>query len=457
MILSDNLIYSENFHLNALVDPNIYYKLDAFNLRPFKGTNYNIYQNLSPHYKTSEDLDQIRFGSHYYNLKPALTTADLALGDNDMNHAWVRFEKGDILNLNNLHFNFSYLGHEGNWMGEPESGYSYRAQFFYTYKENIIDVNLISIDQDYSSRRFGNYTTSLSTTNEEIFSPSVMWYNRICNIGYRHEQWKVDDEERVENQIIANKGLSYNKLTADITLEYFQSDALDNKDNFSSSLNLDYQHKYFLIQCVGYLQDSDHYYGEIEGSYLFADIIEPFSSYSTTRDIDEDNELKFGLRYKNPSGWIELSYVKPDTAYTDYWLESSINMHHQINRFEIRLRSWLKYYPDDEYQKIDNYQLLPQIQTKNSLEITCLLNYGNHISCGVEQLYHSEIEQQNGNSILQYNSSMIDLFVAIGITSQFEIRADVKNLTGAEYLFNNQDILLPNTHFNARLIWYFIN
>lgn len=452
-LINNSLLYSENFHLNSLEDPHISLKIGKFNLRSFKVKNVQILQNFAPHFRLEELGHKIDFQPEHYSLRAPLTIANLALGDYNMNHAGVKFLKGRLFNIDNLNFDFSYLGHDGEWLGVQEKGYSFSSHFWYTLGNHQLDFQMLSYRQDTSNRKLKDFAETPPQIIEETYiSPSMFWYNPYLNIGLRHESWDVDKSERVEDQFVINKEFSISNLSTEFTIEYFKQ-KIDNStsNNFSTSADVNYKFRQFNLDGNVYFVDDNDYFVNIQ-SHLhqsFGPIFEYYAVYDST----DFSEISAGLKLGKGLNYWKMFYSIPEKHPLDYYLKSDLYWSIPIDNFEIALDSWIKFFPKGDFNDDSKISEIPQLQSNNKLELLLNLPYGNHIKSGIHHYYHSEIRK---NSIT-YNSSILDLFLAIGITSKFEIIGEMKNLTNSSYLFNDQDILISGTHFNVKLIWFFLN
>lgn len=456
-LLNENLIYTENFHWQAFSDPQIYIKDGSFLIHPFRTENYSIVQNFYPIMNINQSINRIDLNVGNYNLKPSLTSSDLALGDNNMNHAAVKFEKGSIIAIPGLNMDFSYLGQEGNWLGNEEHGYSFCSHLWYQLNNQALHFNILRTDQNISSRkRIYPSISELESIKEDYFAPSLFWENPYLNLGLRYESWELDDKKRTQNQIVARKAFGTRKLSADISFEYSQKEENNvSNDDITVSYDVNYSPSNLDVMANGYMNDNDDFWMDIEAKYLINNKIGPLFTLTKIDDQTKSDILAFGIIYEHQKNKISLLYGSDDKSNQDFFLESNLKLSIPINIFLLNFKNWLKYYPED-YDEVDVHYI-PKLQTKWQLELAALLPYNNKIKLGVNHCYHSDIDYLSESSSFEYNSSIFDLYLAIGITPKFEIRGEIKNLSNSSYLFKNQDILLTGTHFNARVTWFFLN
>ena len=149
-----NLIFRENFHLFS-PNANFYFNKNGFSIIPFKTQNIQILQDFSPHYQVDISGNFIKFSKSNYAHNIPVTKTFLGLGDEEMNHAFVKFLKGNVFSLENSGIEVSYLAQSGMWFDKDETSKNLDLHLFYhfnlgdlhfynsTFNQNIPNVKLL--------------------------------------------------------------------------------------------------------------------------------------------------------------------------------------------------------------------------------------------------------------------------------------------------------------------------
>ena len=154
-------IYNENFHLKSLSEPDIWMRKNGFLILPFNTSKTHLLQNYTPFFQTDFSQNQVSFYQTNYDLPVAMTNAILGLGDLDMNHAFVNFQKGNVFNIRNLNIKADYFGQDGYWYSVYEKSSNFNLHLFYDHKFGKFHYYHTTIDQEIPSEKLlENSTTS---------------------------------------------------------------------------------------------------------------------------------------------------------------------------------------------------------------------------------------------------------------------------------------------------------
>ena len=240
-------IYNENFHLNSLYEPDIWLRKNGFLVLPFTTSKTHLLQNYAPLFQTDFSQNQVSFYQTNYDLPVAMTEAILGLGDLDMNHAFVSFQKGNVFNIRNLNVKADYFGQDGYWYSIYETSSNFNLHLFYNHEFGRFHYYHTTIDQEIpSGKLLENYATS-SKILEKSIDNAFLWENEILNVGIQSENYKVGNLERKQTHLLLNKNLVFQQHKIQGSIEYFiQSEPDDesfpifslNNNSYISSINI---------------------------------------------------------------------------------------------------------------------------------------------------------------------------------------------------------------------------
>ena len=438
-------ICRENFHFQSALPLNVYFRKNGFSVFPFMGSQIHFMQNYFPFYKIEYSENLINFFRTDYEFPVAFSYANLGLGDNDMNHAFLNFRKGNILGINKLHFNFNIITYDGLWLSEQEKAKNIDLQLL--YKTNFGKFYFVGslIDQKISSLTLQNseQNSEISPISEKTAEYSFFFKNKIADLGVLFQNNKIDGENRKTWQFLLKKeiflknhyfGLSWENLRQTTEKDsLFNVVGITHRSeiigfNWRNNLNFVNQKKYQANSVLRKMIFKNFY---LQGKY---------------------SEYKFDIHTTKKSlGWFwQNNFLKSDIAIglqkisqKDNFYSEMLNfLNFSISDFDFDLQSWIF------YQKMENDDKnYPKWQNRTSFEITRKLKYENAISLGIKYLFCSAFD-------VSAETNNLNIYLKIKITPKFEISGEAVNILNNETLFGNE---FSGIHFIANVKWIFVN
>jgi len=440
------LNYQEYFHIKSPFEKQILFRKNDFSAIPFKVSTIHEFQNYAPYYQIHHLQDQILFYQKDYDLPVSLTNSYLALGDYDMNHAFVSFQKGKILNIENLNLKFDILTFDGLWLSEYEKSKNIDLHLFYTLNWGKLHFYHSAIDQEISNSKLTDFEEEISVVNEYSADFSILLENPFIDVGYLYDNRKIQSEKRKQSQFLLKKSLEYKTHSLTGYFEYFlQTEPYDTTfligNLFHNSEIFD-----FKIGNSIYYQNEDNFLFSSEVSRKFYRYFGLIGKYSKKK-LDIFLEKK-GLGFTINPFFMENVIIFGEQRFSEIKkLFAEVTNFFELNfsDFTLNIKKWTLFQEDDEI--LQNY---PELQSKTFIEFIYNLKHNNALKLGISHFYCSDFLSEE---IIE-SSSNIDAYFGIQITDRFEIKLDAINLTNSKELFGNT---IPGIHFNIGVNWIFVN
>lgn len=441
-------VYNENFHLKSIFEPDIWLRKNGFLILPFLTSRTHLLQNYAPLFQTDFSLNQLSFYQKDYDLPVAMTEAILGLGDLDMNHAFVSFQKGNVFNIRNLNVKVDYFGQDGYWYSVYEKSSNFNLHLFYDHKFGRFHYYHTSIDQEISSDKLLESSTPSSKILEKSFDNAFLWENKILNTGIQLENYEVNKVERKQTHFLLNKTLIFQQHKIQGSIEYFiQSEPKDKSFSIFSLKNNSNISSINITNTIIY-QDDDNFLfsSEIDRKiYKFLDLIGKFSKIKNEKFLERKG---IGLNISPSFADCNLLIGEQRIAETrKIYAESATSFKFKFNNLNINLKNSTLYQEPNE--KMQNY---PELQSKVFLNLVYCLKYNNAIKFGLSHFYSSEF--QNELNIPVKGNTNLDGYLAFKITDRFEIKVDAINLLNSNEMFGKE---IPERHYNFGVNWIFVN
>jgi len=441
-------IYNENFHLKSLSEPDLWLRKNGFIILPFTTSRTHLLQNYAPLFKTDFSQNQFSFYQTNYDLPVAMTEAILGLGDLDMNHAYVSFQKGNVFNIRNLNVKADYFGQDGYWYSIYETSSNFNLHLFYDHKFGRFHYYHTSIDQEIPSDKLLENSTTSSKILEKSFDNAFLWENEILNAGIQLENYEVNKVERKQTHFLLDKTLIFQQHKIQGSIEYFIQSEPDDESFPIFSLSDDSYISSINIRNTIIYQDDDNFlfYSEIDRKiYKSFDLIGKYSKIKNEKFLERKG---IGLNISPSFADCNLLIGEQRIGKTrKIYAESAVSFRFKFNNFMVNLKKWTLYQESDE-----NLQNYPELQSKTFLDLVYYLKYNNAIKFGLSHLYSSEF--QNELNIPVKNNTNLDGYLAFKITDRFEIKVDAINLLNSNEMFGKE---IPERHFNFGVNWIFVN
>ncbi len=438
-------IYNENFHLKSLYEPDIWLRKNGFLIIPFLTSRTHLMQNYAPFFQTEFSQNQVSYYQANYDLPVAMTEAILGLGDLDMNHALVRFQKGNVFNIRNLNAKFDYFGQDGYWYSVFETSSNFNMHLFYDHRFGRFHYYHTTIDQEIPSDKLSENPALTSKIKEKSSDNDFLWENKILNAGIQSENYEVDNLEKKQTHLLLNKNLDFPHHKIQSAFEYFIQSEPDDRNY--SIFNLKGNSKIFTINFDNSViyQNNDNF---LISSKIDRKIYRSFGlvgKYSKVKSdiFSEKKGIGLGFFPNHQKAQIIVGEIR-NSILNSIFLETNNNLIFKHNRFEFEFLNWAQYLTESK--------TYPIWQTKTFLNLIYKLEYSNAIKLGFSYLYNSEF--QNVADTLVKDSSNLDVYFAIKITEKFEIKIDAINILNSDEMFGNN---IPERHYNFGVNWIFVN
>lgn len=456
-----DIIYRENFHLKSPFRLNYRFIKNGFSVIPYKTRNIDILQNYTFSHAQDHKNGMIYFRKNNFALPVSVTESYLGLGDNDMNHAVVKFVKGKIFGINNLNLELDYFGYEGKWLGVNEK--SSNLDIHIMYKSQLGNIHLFNntIQQDISSSKlFEPVELNMEeVVNKNISDRSLLFENKYLNLGLRAETCKIDTTERHLYEALLHRRFEMKKHTLDLAYEYFVSNNI--KHGFSlvtlahnSKVSfLEFRNSGYYKTNEDMLLSSDLVYDPLQFTQIGFNITKKNDEYSQRETTSLDLILR-NSKLKSKFSW-GTSYKQP---FEDVYFGWKNRTDFRLNKFTILVQNHLiideKGLISDSYDTIESY---PKYRMQNSLEFSLNLENHNKIILGLQHTYISSFKYDQ-DTISKRDFSNLDAFLSFQISKLFKISANAINLTNSERPFTYPSSeKIPGTHFNFKVHWIFVN
>ena len=435
-------IYRENYHLQSAFPLNLYFRKNGFSIFPFRISEVHLLQNYLPFYQMKYTENSLDFTKINYDFPVAFSRTNLGLGDNEMNHAFLSFRKGNILGIKKLHLDFDVLTYDGLWLSEREKATNFNLKLLYDTNLGEFYFFVSSIDENISDYVLSEADSVHSAISEKSSDFTFLFANKIADIGVRHEKNKVGNDERETWQILLKKEIRLKNYRFGISLERFLQPVFSDSAFTILGFRQDSQIAGFDWENrIDYLNREKYEAASILQKAIFSHFFlqGKYSVYSFSNTLERKG---LGWIFKSDLFQNETSFgLQKNSDKNGFYVETRNTANLPINKISIKLQNRLF------FRQAGNDDFFPKWQSKNLFEITGLLKYENSISLGIKHIFCSEIETESP-------TNNIDIYLKIGITPKFEIKGEIVNILNREELFGNP---LPPTHFIANVKWIFIN
>ncbi len=440
------LDYREYFHIKSPFEEQLLFRKNNFTFIPFKISSIHEFQNYAPYYQIQYLTDQIIFEQKDYELPVSLTDSYLALGDHDMNHVFASFQKGKILNIENLNLKFDVLSFDGLWLNENERAKNIDLHLFYRFDRGKLHFYHTMIDQEISSQKLSAYEEEISVINEFSADYSFLWENPLVDVGYSYNKRRIKSENQKQSQFLLKKSLQSKTHSVTGYFEYFLQTEPADSTFFTGSLFQNSEIFDFKFSNSVYYQNEDNFLFSSKIKRNFYKSFGLIGKYSKKK-LDFFLE-KTGIGLTINPFFMENEIIIGEQRFNEvkkFFAEITNYMDLNFSDFTLNIKKWTMF---REFDK--NLQNYPDLQSKTYFEFIYHLKYNNALKFGFSHFYCADFSAEE---IIE-RSFNIDAYFAIQVTDQFEFKLDAINLTNVKDLFGNT---IPGTHLNIGVNWIFVN
>lgn len=432
--------YKEDFHLKTAYEQKNYLTINNFTIIDTLRSNLLLLQSYLPFYRQDKLGGQIFLQNSGYDLIVPYTVTYLGLGDEEMNHGFFSFKKGEILGISNLNLETSYLGYAGNWFGINEKASNLDFHLEWNPIFGSIQYNFTNINQDISPQR-SKFVTEKDMIEDLSTSHALVFQNAFIDLGWKQSSSSLDSLGTNYSQFFLSKKVQMAQHQMQLTYEKFFAD-IDLQNirwlHRSSWAKLNWHNS-------GFWQDDKqyHYFSEINyqsaNFHMGAEI-----SYSSTSLDYRDLLASLGYQASKFSLLLKSGERQIDN---DKWQVSQLNFALTLpwHNYSCILSSRWENQPNAP-------ESLPQNQMISEIALALNLAHENRLRMGLLHTYSSNY-QQAGKIYLADN---LDFFLKVQITRYFEIYGKLVNIFNNDSMYNQLETI-PDRHLNYGVKWLFVN
>jgi hypothetical protein len=439
--------YKSNKHYITLKDGGLNVRKMGFSIRPWARQQIRDIQSNRAFYLLSSRGHNINLENYYYDNTVTIVSAEAGLGDYENMHGNFTLRKGKLFGSDNTGLNLSVSGINGYWFGAYDSASNMRLHLFHKLKLGQLEYIHTSISEEMSSNLtyYSEKEIEKLTSQEEIFYFS----NSYLDLGIRYETGNLAAKKRNLLGLMARKIFNYGGNDFDFSYEFLQQtgDAEKHWQIFGGEASGSLSRLFY--EAGFSFTNSDNYYTE---AHIFGDIFKGLGISSkfyewTYQDSLIYNNLAgvkrkgFGISCRKEKIKFDVHYgVEDNDIDNDWYLESNLEGKKITGNIELKLRNWSFYF------------LNPDLQIQTEAEIIYNLPYYNWVRFCLKNYFYSD--HINNEGIFVEQAYSIDLLLGMRVSRQFEIRAEMINIT------NNMTFLgysHTGLHYLFNIFWHFIN
>ncbi|MCD4818969.1 MAG: hypothetical protein K8S23_09785 [Candidatus Cloacimonetes bacterium] len=437
----DLFLYSENYHLFSPLNYNIWLEKNDFTLTNKKDDNLFYLRSYLPFNFYSYNQQFMKLYRDIYDSPIAFTNTFLGIGDEEMNVAYVSFNKGNVFNLRDLSLSFEFFTQSGFWFSTDEKTQNFQIRLNYEKWWGKLLFSTSSIEQNITDITNTIIENTAKDFNEKGSDIAIIFQNKFADIGYRKEKIKIAENETDLQQIFITQNFEFFSNIFTPKYEYIST-----QENDEHLFSLSQQLQTAKTEFSNYLKfkNYDEFYVSTDYFFLSSQKL-GFEAFFNQID---DNEIVYkesgiGLKIDKNILNSKLSFGKINSAEKKYYLDLSLKLEQNYRNWLISLDSWTLFVHNSD-------DVLPKWSTKNFIEIGYDMQHNNLIKIGLSH-YITDFYEYYSN--VDEHINIINSHLSIGITEYFEIRLNVNNL------LNNNNELSPVKfrHFVVNLKWIFVN
>ncbi|MFO7896660.1 MAG: hypothetical protein R6U84_06995 [Candidatus Cloacimonadales bacterium] len=440
LIIPLDFYYREDFHLKSAYEEEHYFTLNNFTLLDTMRSNTLLLQTYLPFYKQQNSGKLINFANSGYDLVVPYTATYLGLGDEEMNHGYFSFKKGEIFGLKNLKLETSYLGYAGNWLGSNEKASNLDFHLAWDSAFGKWQYNFTNINQDISASR-SDFISAEPEIEDLSTAHALSFQNAWLDLGYRQTKSSLDSLETEYSQIYISKKFASRQHNLQLTYEkFFDHYDLQNW-RWQQQSNL----AGFSWQNSGFWRDNQQYHYFSHLSYQLADF-QVGAEFSEAESTIHFRDLLGNLAYKAKNFSLILKSGERQVA-ADKWQISRLKTQLTLpwRNCSLILATHWEYQPDAPLQ-------IPENQLISELALALNLQYENHLQLGFLHTYSSEYQPAG----LIASADNLDFYLKVEITRYFEMYGKVVNVLDNHSMYDQLETV-PARHLNYGVKWLFVN
>ena len=439
---------TENKHYISLEKPYLSIRRNGFRIYSAQEHAMRQIQSNRDFYLLENQGHSIDLENDHYYLPVTLTDTEAGMGDYRNMHGSFTMRKGKLLGLDSLGVCLNVSGINGYWFGDYDTAANIRLHLYNKFKAGTLEY----IHTTYSEESSGYlYPDAIKTelVTRDISEDIVLFNTDLLDLGFRYESGTTAGIDKQQMSFLLRRTGKLPALDYDLSLEYIKENSNADSSWLSLSGNASGNWKYADYKAAFDLVDMDNYFYE---TYLYTDLYKGVGLIGKTMnwafndsllywDSGSETRMGAGFAWHNDNIIADVVYGNEDDGlYSDWYLESYINCNIPYKNFKLVYRNWSFYF------------LNPEFQTQNELEFIYNLPYNNRVRFMISSRYYTDYYDDDEHFIPA--ASNIDLLLGVGISRNFEIRAQMINLTDNYYLLGSP---IAGLHYIFNIYWYFIN
>ncbi|MCF7912459.1 MAG: hypothetical protein K9M99_08020 [Candidatus Cloacimonetes bacterium] len=405
-------------------------------------------QSRRTFYQLHNTGHSLNLENDYYLLPVTLTDTEAGLGDYRNMHGNFTMRKGHLLGIDSLGVCLNVAGINGYWFGNYDTAANLRLHVFHKFHSGILEYTHATYSEEFSSAMLLEESES-ELVSRDLSENMLVFKHKFLDAGIKLESGKVGGDERKQMSFLLRKTVDSAFLNYDLSLEYIKETAHTDSSWLAAGGTAEGKWKFAEYNAGFNISDRDNYFYEASlftGLYRGAGLIAKSYNYSFTDSLlfaapGKESRSGAGLAWHNDRLKLDVIYGQNDDGLNDDWfLESYLKAYIPWGSFTLLLRNWSFYF------------LNPEFQTVNEIELVYNLAYHNKVRFQASSSYYTEYYDAEENYIPAAHN--LDILLGIGISRNFEIRAEMINMTDNLYLLGEP---VSGLHYLFNIYWYFIN
>ena len=424
---SSYFIFQEGFHLHFPFQNHFLLERDQFVTVSSILQPSTLLQLYAPFYYQNSQWQKICLSKSDYNLPVPLSKSFLAMGDEDMNHAFFSFRKGSVFGYKPLTVNLQFITYDGKWFQQNEKVQSYHIEA--VYSSPMGEFRFLSTVVENAEV---NLPRQIDLSAYDI---TLMNDNRFFDFGYRYEEFTFGNVVSTSHQLFVKKDLKYNTNTITGRVNYLT----ENKDFFYRLNTISNWETYNWHNNIDWHYSNDYQINSIANVTGYHDL-KIRLGYQAKEDTlyFPSLSLAFGGKIiENLSS--EIAYEKLN------YQKKEFTSAHLKNKMRFDIASLFLVYIG-KIQWIEENDFLPDWLIQQKVEIGYQLQHDNEIKIGCNMFYSDTFNDQK--------IEVLNAYLNIQISKLFQLK-----IMGVQLVKSNSSDLIPfaDTHFTAGLKWIFKN
>jgi hypothetical protein len=438
----------QNKHYITLGNPYLNIRNNGFSVNTQQMQSMRQVQSRRSFYELENIGHSINLENDYYLLPITLTDTEAGMGDFRNMHGNFTMRKGQLMGRDSLGICLNVSGINGYWFGNYDSAANLRLHLYQKLRSGILEFTHASYSEEFSSNMLLQESDA-ELVSRDMKEDILMYKHKYLQAGIRYETGDIGGDEQRQLSFLLRRTGDSDSLDYDIGIEYIRAGAKADSNWLVGSGTAKGKWNFAEYQAGFNISDIDNYFYETE---LFTNIYKGVGFTGKSYNWRYTDSLLFsttgkesrygaGIAWHNDNLRFDIIYGHNDDGINaDWFLESYLNAKIGWGSFDILLRNWAFYF------------LNPEFMTRNEAEIVYNLEHNNRVRVQVSSSYYYDYYDAEEYYVPAAHN--LDLLLGIGISNNFEIRAEMINATDNFYLLGES---IAGLHYLFNIYWYFVN